>query len=377
MFFSRHPDPVPFGAGNAKIPFLVKNAATDTAWLYHGDESYHAGIHRVRLTNLSSVSEQIATVTLTPGTRKLIPVAGDGGIYFQNSGNFLVKGDTGVINAGSYPYIWLNHIVGTAAQPIVIINSGGQVLITSTNSYGINMNNSQFIHITGTGTAGTFYGFKAYGVGAGFSARDSVSDYEIDHFEAQHVTNALLCKSDPANESPWTWRGYGWREKNIKIHDIYGHDIVGEGMYLINTDALDSVFYNGIKIAVRPVDCVGMSVYNNIIDSCGWDGIQIVSTIDADIYGNRVTHCGLINMSSQQAGIILGGRSTGKMHHNIIQWVSGEGIEIFAYDGGVNYQISVYNNLLAHIGYDPVQKQDGIAVDDRPDQGTQFNNHRS
>ena len=51
----------------------------------------------------------------TSGKRKVIPVAADGGIYFFNN-NYLQPGDTGCIQAGTYPYISLSGIVGTASQ---------------------------------------------------------------------------------------------------------------------------------------------------------------------------------------------------------------------------------------------------------------------
>ncbi|MEO8569832.1 MAG: PKD domain-containing protein, partial [Ginsengibacter sp.] len=68
----------------------------------------------------------LAAPPVSSGKRKMIPIAADGGIYFFNN-NFLQPGDTGCIQSGTYPYISLSGIVGTAAQPITIINCGGQV----------------------------------------------------------------------------------------------------------------------------------------------------------------------------------------------------------------------------------------------------------
>ncbi|MEO8110612.1 MAG: Ig-like domain-containing protein [Ginsengibacter sp.] len=49
-------------AGNALSPTLVKDNATGDLYLYHGDESIHAGIHRWKISNLSSISEQYISV---------------------------------------------------------------------------------------------------------------------------------------------------------------------------------------------------------------------------------------------------------------------------------------------------------------------------
>ncbi len=48
-------------AGNALSPVIVKDA-NGNLYLYHGDESDHAGMHRWKISNLSSISEQYISV---------------------------------------------------------------------------------------------------------------------------------------------------------------------------------------------------------------------------------------------------------------------------------------------------------------------------
>ena len=301
------------------------------------------------------------------GKRKTIPVAADGGIYFFNN-NFLQPGDTGCIQAGTYPYISLSGIVGTASQPITIINCGGQVINTGNNgqSYCYRIVNSRFFRFTGTGAPGINYGFKAYWkggfTGAGMSVRDSTSDYEIDHFEAQNVQNGFLCKIDPYNCDPGTW-STGWTIKNISLHDNYVHNTTGEGYYMINTSATVTVNdCTGKAITIEPVKANGVKIYDNICDSTGWDGIQVAASTNAQIYNNKITNYGLVNLNSQQAGIILGGKSNGSVYNNYIANGTGEGLEIFG-----TGDVYVYNNIIANAGWDgSSSKQDAIAVDDRP-----------
>ncbi|MEP7250799.1 MAG: PKD domain-containing protein [Ginsengibacter sp.] len=303
----------------------------------------------------------------TSGKRKLIPVAPDGGIYFFNN-NYLQPGDTGCIQAGTYPYISLSGIVGNASKPITIINCGGQVINTGNNgqSYCYRIVNSRYFKFTGTGAPGIMYGFKANWkggfTGVGLSVKDSTSDYEVDHFEAQNVQNGFLCKIDPYNCDPGTW-STGWTIKNISFHDNYVHNTIGEGYYIINTSATVTVNdCTGKSITVEPVKAIGVKVYNNISDSTGWDGIQVAASTNAEIYNNRVTNYGMTNLNSQQAGIILGGKSNGSVYDNYIGNGTGEGLEIFG-----TGSIYIYNNVIANAGWDgSSSKQDAIAVDDRP-----------
>ncbi|MEO8109629.1 MAG: PKD domain-containing protein [Ginsengibacter sp.] len=318
-------------------------------------------------TGFDDVTVTVAGATNVSGKRKMIPIAPDGGIYFINHG-YLQPGDTGCIASGTYPYISLDGVVGTASLPITITNCGGQVINTGNNgtSYCYRIVNSRFFKFTGTGTAGVNYGFKAYWkggfTGAGMSVRDSSSDYEIDHLEAQNVQNGFLCKIDPYDCDPASW-STGWTINNISFHDNYVHNTSGEGYYIINTSSTVTVKdCSGNYITVEPVKANGVKVYNNICDSTGWDGIQVAASTNAQIYNNKVTNYGLYNLSSQQAGILLGGKSDGSIYNNYVSNGTGEGLEIF----GTN-RIYVYNNVVTNAGWDGTSvRQDAIAIDDRP-----------
>ncbi len=307
------------------------------------------------------------------GCDHVLKPAADGGIYFTNgNGMTVLPGEKVCIQGGYYPYISLIGLVGTASQPITIINCGGQVVCGSGPTYCFRIINSRYFKFTGTGTPGITYGFKAYWSGgtlsAGMSVRDSTSDYEIDHLEVQNSQNGFLCKIDPADCTPASW-STGWTIKNVSIHDNYVHKTMGEGMYIVNTAVTQTVKdCNNQTITIEPVKMNGLKLYNNIVDSTGWDGIQVAAATNAEIYNNKVTHYGLQNLGSQQAGIILGGKSNGSVHDNYISDGTGEGLEIFGY-GNVN----IYNNILANTGWDgTAAKQDAIAVDDRPQPNNQY-----
>ncbi len=307
------------------------------------------------------------------GCDHVLKPAADGGIYFTNgNGMTILPGEKVCIQGGYYPYISLIGLVGTASQPITISNCGGQVVCGSGPTYCYRIINSRYFKFTGTGTPGITYGFKAYWSGgiisAGMSVRDSTSDYEIDHLEVQNSQNGFLCKIDPADCTPASWSS-GWTIKNVSIHDNYVHKTVGEGMYIVNTAVTETVQdCNNKTITIEPVKMNGLKLYNNIVDSTGWDGIQVAATTNAEIYNNTVTNYGIQNLGSQQAGIILGGKSNGSVHDNYINGGTGEGLEIFGY-GNVN----IYNNILSNTGWDGSSAgQDAIAVDDRPQPNNQY-----
>ena len=52
----------PMMAGNSLEPTLVKDGSGDL-YLYHGDESDHSGIHRWKITKLSTIAEQVLTIS--------------------------------------------------------------------------------------------------------------------------------------------------------------------------------------------------------------------------------------------------------------------------------------------------------------------------
>ncbi|MDQ6843432.1 MAG: right-handed parallel beta-helix repeat-containing protein, partial [Bacteroidota bacterium] len=324
-----------------------------------------AGIDSSHINGLASPSSCGCDHTLLP--------AADGGIYFTNGkGIKVLPGEKVCIQGGYYPYISLDGLVGTATQPITISNCGGQVICGSGPTYCYRIVNSRFFRFTGTGAPGIMYGFKSYWSGgttaAGMSVRDSTSDYEIDHLETQNSQNGFLCKIDPADCTPASWSS-GWTIKNVLIHDNYVHNTIGEGMYIVNTGVTQNVQdCNNQTITIEPVKMNGLKLYNNIVDSTGWDGIQVAATTNAEINNNKVTNYGMQNLGSQQAGIILGGKSNGAVHDNYINGGTGEGLEIFGYGN-----VRIYNNIIIDAGWDASSAgQDAIAVDDRPQPNNKY-----
>jgi Right handed beta helix region/Secretion system C-terminal sorting domain len=329
---------------------------------------------------LTAVDNVIINVAAVPGGGSgcgcdyTLSASGDGGIYFNNGGSINVQpGQKLCITAGTYTYISLNGLVGTETQPITVINCGGKV-VSQGSSYGYRITNSRYFKFTGTGAAGIPYGFVAEGtntfIPSGISIREGTSNYEVDHTECKKVQIGILAKTNPENCNPSSY-GLGWVIENISFHNNYIHNTQGEGFYLGHSASTENILdCNGNTITVEPVKLKNVRVYNNILDSLGWDGIQVAAAPNTEIYNNSVKNYGLSNISSQQAGILLGGKSYGSIYDNYINNGTGNGIQVFGYGS-----VKVFNNIVVDAGYDGTPtRQDAIITDDRPQPNNLYTN---
>ena len=319
-------------------------------------------------TATANVSVTVAEATTQPGSCDCDFEFGpdsDGGIYVDLSSRGVQPGDRVCIKAGKYKYIQFFNFSGTAAQPITFINCGGQVFVGDGGNYGINFNNAKFFKITGTGTTDK-YGFVVSTTGtylsSGFAAGKGCSDYEVDHIEISHAEAGMLCKVNPDCD-PNNWYP-NFEIRNIKFHDLYIHDVLGEGMYIGNTAQNGmEVTCDGVTKMIPPPRIYNVEIYNCITNNTGWDGIQLSAAPEgAYIHDNYVSNYGLENKGSQQAGIIFGGESVGSVYNNIVEKGTGNGMQIFGGD-----LVKVYNNLVIDAGFDGTSAgQDAILVDDKP-----------
>ena len=257
-------------------------------------------------------------------------------------------GDVVCLKAGRRTNLLIKNFVGSSTNYITIKNCGGQVVLGgSTINNGIMVQNSRYFRLTGTGVAGMKYGIKIDQTKAGsqgVAISEFSSDVEVDHLEITGAGFAgIMAKTDPKCDNSAD-RGR-FTMYNVKIHDNYIYNVVGEGIYLGNS------FYNGTTVYCNtlkyPHEIKGVRVYNNIIRNSGWEGIQVGSaTHDVEIYDNQVINYGQANKDSQNNGIQLGLGTTGKCYNNYIENGFGTGIVI---QGIGNNR--VYNNVIVGAGY--------------------------
>lgn len=257
-------------------------------------------------------------------------------------------GDTLVFLSGNKDYLLIANFRGAPGKPIVIINSGGPVIIDTDHYYGIAIKNCQYIKFTGTGDPGQMYGFQVKRVanGGGLGVGELSSDFEIDHVSIENTLIAgLYAKTDP-DCSLNSVRG-AFTQYNTIIHDNYIGYAGNEGMYIGSTkwDGM-TVNCNGKDTLLMPSLLDGVQVYNNIVEYAGWDGIQVSSAYkNCKIYNNTVLYDSQAQEYAQMSGIILGGGTKGDCYNNFISQGKGDGIECHGLSG-----TRIFNNIILDAG---------------------------
>ena len=276
-------------------------------------------------------------------------------------------GDTLYFQGGSKQYLLIKGFQGAPGKPIVMINSGGPIIIDTDFYYGINIQNCRYIKFTGTGDAGITYGFqvKRVAAGAGMSVGALSSDFEIDHVSIENTMIAgLYAKTDP--DCDLTAERSHFTQYNTIIHDNYIGHAGDEGMYIGSTKYTgQDVVCNGKDTLLLPSLLDGVQVYNNLVEYSGWDGIQVSSAYNnCQIYNNTVLYDSQSETYAQMSGIILGGGTKADCYNNFISQGKGDGIEFHGLGGS-----RIFNNIVVDAGRsylpaDLTQMKYGIFVSD-------------
>lgn len=276
-------------------------------------------------------------------------------------------GDTLYFQGGNKQYLLIKGFKGAPGKPIVMINSGGPIIIDTDFYYGINIQNCQYIKFTGTGLPNTTYGFqvKRVAAGAGLSVGGLSSDFEIDHVSIENTMIAgLYAKTDP--DCDLTAVRSNFTQYNTIIHDNYIGHAGDEGMYIGSTKYTgQNVLCNGKDTLLMPSLLDGVQVYNNIVEYSGWDGIQVSSAYrNCQIYNNTVTFDSQSGEYAQMSGIILGGGTKADCYNNFISQGKGDGIECHGLGG-----CRIFNNIIVDPGRsfmptDLTQMKHGMYISD-------------
>ncbi|MEI6753167.1 MAG: T9SS type A sorting domain-containing protein [Paludibacter sp.] len=288
-------------------------------------------------------------------------------------------GDTVFIESGHRNHLRFYNIHGDSLHYVVFINRGGLVDIgPSTYNFGLQVYDCSFFKLTGTGYDKLKYGIKIgqTPVGSsGLSLDGSSSNFEIDHLEITKCGFAGICANPKPDCEDRLNRG-NFVQRNTSYHDNYIHGTSGEAFYIGHS------YYTGYTITcdsvqkkVYPHEIHGVRIYNNLVDSAGWDGIQVgCATEDCEIFGNKISYYGAQNEKNQNFGIILAAGTTGKCYNNFIINGTGNGINIFGLGNNL-----IFNNIIINPGYDFSGKYNtsnsiGIFCDDRATiEGRSFN----
>jgi hypothetical protein len=276
-------------------------------------------------------------------------------------------GDTLFFMAGNRDYLLIKDFQGAEGKPIVLMNSGGAVIIDTDHYFGISINNCRYIRLTGTGDPQQTYGFQIKRVanGSGIGIGDKSSDFEIDHVSVENCSiGGIYAKTDP--DCNLTAVRGAFTQYNTSIHDNYIANAGNEGLYVGSTKYFgQTVNCDGKDILLLPSLLDGVKIYNNIIKYSGWDGIQVSSASkNCRIYNNTVLYDSQEIYENQMSGIIIGGGSKCDCYNNFISNGKGNGIESHGLGG---YRI--FNNIIVNAGRtflpnDFMQMKHGIFVSD-------------
>lgn len=229
---------------------------------------------------------------------------------YNNNSLKVSPGQTVCIQAGRYTSIRLSNFVGTPSQPIRFVNCGGQVTVSDVAVVGgIQIQNSSYFTLSGSGDATIPYGFlmdKESNTSSGVSVGGLSTDYEIERVEIANASyTGFFCKLDPGCDST-TWRN-NFTIQNVKIHDNYIHDIGGPGMFLgsgySSANGL-TITCNNAQKTVYPVQMTNLQVYNNRVERTASLGIQVNNAPNASLSNNILidTNLGPIPPGWQKGG---------------------------------------------------------------------------
>ena len=265
---------------------------------------------------------------------------------YRPNGSAWKGGDTVKITGTYYSVIEFNNIAGDPCRPIVIMP---QTTLT-TPVFRIK-GDSRYLKIWGGPTQ---YGIK---VTPGAIAVNLSHHIEINNVECSGGSVGVYAKQDVVYSDTMTWHP-NYRMNNLSFKNMWVHDVQGEGMYIGITqpDGLTvRSTWSGLDTTILPIRLDSVEVSNCIVERTDWDGIQLSNARNGNkVLNNTVRDFGRINMSAQQAGIILGGNCSGDVSGNTVLRGTGSGIQIFGY--GV---INVSNNVLDSCGYNGQTNSNG------------------
>ena len=269
--------------------------------------------------------------------------------HFDGAQMKVQPGDRICFPAGLREQVRLKNFIGTATAPITFVNCGGRVTIKGNAWYAIAVDQSAFFRITGSGDPNHPYGINISESGTmGVQIGEYSTDFEVDHIEITNVGFAgVMAKTDPTCERR-DLRSFV--QRNTVLHDLYIHDISGEGMYIGYSwyPVREGVDCDGNPVELYPHRLEGVKIYNNILNNTGWDGIQVGgATQEVEIHHNVIRNYGTARKQYQDNGMQLGAGTTGKVYDNYIVNGKGEGNGMIVFGIGDNL---FYNNVIANSG---------------------------
>ncbi|MBK7172666.1 MAG: T9SS type A sorting domain-containing protein [Bacteroidales bacterium] len=246
-------------------------------------------------------------------------------------------GDTIKILSSRTQSLKFNDLTGDSEHPIVIINSGGQVDIASTTTWGaLSFVNCRYIKVSGRGAPQFHFGFRLSALSCGLAFAEYSSDCEAENIEIHHTSFfGIFAKKDFSGFPPVPYPIFS----NLVIHDMYIHH-VEEGMYIGETKSPGMEFRH-------------VRIYNNVVTDCLREAIQVANCVeDVEVYNNFCAYTGLGGLYAQSNVFQIGGNTIGRYYNNIFMHAPENGVICMG-----SGDVDVFNNYISD--------NDGIYCDNR------------
>jgi hypothetical protein len=302
-------------------------------------------------------------------TPNAVTVVDGTGITLPTNRSFVIG-----IEGGTRNPIRFNSWTGTAAFPIVITNVHNAAERASvsdevpgdpnaTRRTAIYLDDCKFIQLRGDNNPSFRYGIEVARAGGsvngggvrGVEVTGASSDVEISFLEIREIGFAgIMVKQDPGCSAASSHPDLVY--ENISIHDNYIHDCGAEGLYIGFSFWTDDRCTTDVGGFAHNIE--GLRIYNNLVERCRWDGIQVgAATSDVAIYNNVIIDSGFDGApgsGNTGVGVQIGGGTIGLLHSNLIINCRNNGISLFGLGNNI-----VYNNLIYGAG-------GGMFIDNRP-----------
>lgn len=289
-------------------------------------------------------------------------------------------GDTIVFNNTTrWVYISLEDFVGNPSCPLIMINGGTTVKPTlvqnlagdtsSGHNGTIEINNSSYVELSGSGKVGVTYGFLVegdpvfrYDLGTAVQTIGNSHNLRTHNIEIHNIGTGFWMKNngdcDPADNYP------AFILDSIEVDHNYVHGIWNEGMYIGNTSPDNAAADQPGGYDPRPITCADTTFYpipprvghihihDNLVDSTGRGGIQLASASGgiSEIDHNVVKHNGINGDDAQGTAISTGAYSRVYCHDNTMLSTYTWGFASLGGSGtGVPQRIE--NNTIDSCGY--------------------------
>jgi hypothetical protein len=273
------------------------------------------------LSTLNTVAQQNNNVVIDSSSPYLI--------NSQSIGQNLVGGDTIFILNSRVQPLKFEFIEGSASNPIVVINKGGQVKINGFNSWGaLTFENCKFIKVSGKGHPGYKYGFELSAQQSGLAFSELSSDCEVENVKISHDGFfGIYAKKDYGGNPPSPAPVF----HNLIIHDCFIEG-VSEGMYIGETKTPGMEFKH-------------LKIYNNIVRNTQRESIQIANCVeDVEIFNNTMLNAGAEGLNAHMNILQIGDNSVANIYNNILIGAQDYGIINFGKGNVVSHNNYFENN---------------------------------